>query len=136
MWPLGTALASTGLADMAAGSLLRIAHGMPTLVLAAILLIAAGVLSQVIGGQVAVPILLAPIAVAIGYGTGADPRGLAMAVALGSSLGFLTPVGHPVNTLVMGPGGYSSRDFLRVGGLLLVILVPIILAGLHLFWKL
>jgi di/tricarboxylate transporter len=136
MWPLGTALVSTGLADMAAGSLLRLAHGMPTLALAAILLIAAGVLSQVIGGQVAVPILLAPIAMAIGYGTGADPRGLAMAVALGSSLGFLTPVGHPVNTLVMGPGGYSSRDFLRVGGLLLVILVPIILAGLHLFWKL
>jgi di/tricarboxylate transporter len=136
MWPLGTALVSTGLADLAAGSLLRIAHGMPTLALAAILLIAAGVLSQVIGGQVAVPILLAPIAVAIGYGTGADPRGLAMAVALGSSLGFLTPVGHPVNTLVMGPGGYSSRDFLRVGGLLLAILVPIILAGLHLFWKL
>jgi di/tricarboxylate transporter len=136
MWPLGTALASTGLADMAAASLLRLAHGLPTLALAAILLMAAGVLSQVIGGQVAVPILLAPIAVAIGSGMGADPRGLAMAVALGSSLGFLTPVGHPVNTLVMGPGGYSSRDFLRVGGLLLVILVPIILAGLHLFWKL
>jgi di/tricarboxylate transporter len=36
----------------------------------------------------------------------------------------------------MGPGGYTSRDFLRVGGLLLVLLVPIILAGLHLFWKL
>jgi di/tricarboxylate transporter len=136
MWPLGTALVSTGLADIAANALLQVAHGMPTLALAAILLLAAGLLSQVIGGQVAVPILLAPIAVAIGHGTGADPRGLAMAVALGSSLGFLTPVGHPVNTLVMGPGGYTSRDFLRVGGLLLVILVPIILAGLHLFWKL
>jgi di/tricarboxylate transporter len=136
MWPLGTALVSTGLADIAANALLQVAHGMPTLALAAMLLLAAGLLSQVIGGQVAVPILLAPIAVAIGHGTGADPRGLAMAVALGSSLGFLTPVGHPVNTLVMGPGGYTSRDFLRVGGLLLVILVPIILAGLHLFWKL
>mgnify|MGYP001361029433 CR=1 FL=1 len=65
-----------------------------------------------------------------------NPRGLAMAVALGSSLGFLTPVGHPVNTLVMGPGGYASRDFFRVGGLLLLILVPLILAGLHLFWNL
>jgi di/tricarboxylate transporter len=136
MWPLGTALVSTGLADQAADALLQVAHGMPTLVPAAILLLIAGLLSQVIGGQVAVPILLAPIAIAIGHGTGADPRGLAMAVALGSSLGFLTPVGHPVNTLVMGPGGYTSRDFLRVGGLLLVLLVPIILAGLHLFWKL
>jgi di/tricarboxylate transporter len=136
MWPLGTALVSTGLADVAANGLLSVARGMPSLALAAILLLVAGVLSQVIGGQVAVPILLAPIAVAIGHETGADPRGLAMAVALGSSLGFLTPVGHPVNTLVMGPGGYATRDFLRVGGLLLLILVPLILAGLHLFWNL
>jgi di/tricarboxylate transporter len=136
MWPLGTALVGTGLADLAADALLRVAHGMPAIVLAATLLLTAGALSQVIGGQVAVPILLGPIAIAIGHGTGIDPRGLAMAVALGSSLGFLTPVGHPVNTLVMGPGGYTTRDFLRVGGLLLAILVPIILAGLHLFWNL
>jgi len=136
MWPLGTALVSTGLADVAANGLLSLARGMPSLALAAILLVVAGALSQVIGGQVAVPILLAPIAVAIGHETGADPRGLAMAVALGSSLGFLTPVGHPVNTLVMGPGGYATRDFLRVGGVLLLILVPLILAGLHLFWNL
>ncbi len=136
MWPLGTTLVSTGLADIAANALLQVAHGLPALALAAILLLTAGLLSQVIGGQVAVPILLAPIAIAIGHGTGADPRGLAMAVALGSSLGFLTPIGHPVNTLVMGPAGYTSRDFLRVGGLLLLILVPIILAGLHLFWNL
>jgi len=109
---------------------------LPALALAAILLLTAGLLSQVIGGQVAVPILLAPIAIALGHGTGADPRGLAMAVALGSSLGFLTPIGHPVNTLVMGPAGYTARDFLRIGGLLLLILVPIILAGLHFFWNL
>jgi di/tricarboxylate transporter len=136
MWPLGTALVSTGLADLAAQALLRVGAGLPPLGLAATLLLAAGLLSQVIGGQVAVPILLAPIAIAIGHDTGADPRGLAMAVALGSSLGFLTPIGHPVNTLVMGPGGYSTRDFLRVGGLLAVVLIPLILAGLHLFWNL
>jgi len=112
------------------------AHGLPTLALAGLLLSGAGLLSQVIGGQVAVPILLAPIALAIAAETGTDPRSLAMAVALGSSLGFLTPVGHPVNTLVMGPGGYSSRDFVRVGGLLLLVTLPLILAGLHLFWNL
>ena len=136
MWPLGTALASTGLADTVAASLAGMAHGLPTLALAGLLLSGAGLLSQVIGGQVAVPILLAPIALAIAAETGTDPRSLAMAVALGSSLGFLTPVGHPVNTLVMGPGGYSSRDFVRVGGLLLLVTLPLILAGLHLFWNL
>lgn len=136
MWPLGTALASTGLADQAAEGLLALGRSLSPLGLAAILILSAGMLSQVIGGQVAVPILLAPVAIAIGLGTGADPRGLAMAVALGSSLGFLTPVGHPVNTLVMGPGGYTTRDFVRVGGVLVLILVPVILAGLRLFWNL
>jgi di/tricarboxylate transporter len=106
------------------------------LALAAVLLFASGLLSQVIGGQVAVPILLAPIALALGAATGADARGLAMAVALGSSLGFLTPIGHPVNTLVMGPGGYTTRDYLRVGGLLLIAILPVILLGLHFAWNL
>ena len=41
-----------------------------------------------------------------------------------------------MNTLVMGPGGYSLRDFFRVGGLLVLILLPIILAGLHWFCNL
>lgn len=136
MWPLGTALATTGLADSAATSVVAVSDGFPPLALAAVLLFASGLLSQVIGGQVAVPILLAPIALALGAATGADARGLAMAVALGSSLGFLTPIGHPVNTLVMGPGGYTTRDYLRVGGLLLIAILPVILLGLHFAWNL
>jgi di/tricarboxylate transporter len=136
MWPLGTALASTGLAESAAAGFVAVASNLPPLALAAVLLFASGLLSQVIGGQVAVPILLAPIALALGVATGADPRGLAMAVALGSSLGFLTPIGHPVNTLVMGPGGYTPRDYLRVGGLLLIVILPVILLGLHFVWNL
>ena len=136
MWPLGTALATTGLAERAATAFVAVAHDLPQLALAAVLLFASGLLSQVIGGQVAVPILLAPLALALGAATGADPRGLAMAVALGSSLGFLTPIGHPVNTLVMGPGGYTARDYLRVGGLLLLVILPVILLGLHFVWNL
>lgn len=136
MWPLGTALVKTGLADSVAEVLVRVSSGLPWLALAGMMLLSAALLSQIIGGQVAVPILLAPIALALGAETGADPRGLAMAVALGSSLGFLTPIGHPVNTLVMGPGGYTMRDYLRVGGVLLLVILPVILAGLHLVWNL
>lgn len=136
MWPLGTALVTTGLADSAAAVFLAVASDLPPLAMAAVLLLASGLLSQVVGGQVAVPILLAPIALALGTATGADARGLAMAVALGSSLGFLTPIGHPVNTLVMGPGGYTGRDYLRLGGLLLIVILPVILIGLHFVWNL
>jgi di/tricarboxylate transporter len=59
-----------------------------------------------------------------------------MAVALGSSLAFLTPLGHPVNTLVMGSGGYTVRDYMRVGGPLTLIILLVCLLGLHLFWNL
>jgi di/tricarboxylate transporter len=104
--------------------------------MAAILMGAAVVLNQMIGGQTAVPIILAPIGIAAASATGADPRGMAMAVALGSSLAFLTPIGHPVNTLVMGSGGYTVRDYLRVGGPLTLIVLLVSLLGLHLFWNL
>jgi di/tricarboxylate transporter len=136
MWPLGTAITSTGLASALAGTLLRLSSGAGPLVLAALLMLVATVLNQLIAGQAAVPIILAPIGLAIAQAAGMDPRGMAMAVALGSSLAFPTPIGHPVNTLVMGPGGYSFRDFLRVGAPLTLLILVVCLIGLRLFWRL
>jgi di/tricarboxylate transporter len=59
-----------------------------------------------------------------------------MAIALGCSLAFPTPIGHPVNVIVMGSGGYTFKDFFRAGWLLTLILIPAILLGLHFFWGL
>jgi di/tricarboxylate transporter len=136
MWPLGTAIASTGLASQVANGLLHLASGAGPLAMAGMLLLLATVLNQLIAGQAAVPIVLAPIGLALAQASGADARGLAMAVALGSSLAFLTPLGHPVNTLVMGSGGYTYRDYLRVGGPLTLVVLLVCLLGLHLFWNL
>ena len=59
-----------------------------------------------------------------------------MGVALAASASFTTPVAHPANILVMGPGGYKFLDYLKVGGLLtLAILVTLILV-LPVFWPL
>jgi di/tricarboxylate transporter len=136
MWPLGTAITTTGLATRVANQLMSLASGSGPLVIAGLLILGATVLNQIIAGQAAVPIMLAPIGLAIAQASGADPRGMAMAVALGCSLAFPTPVGHPVNTLVMGSGGYSYRDYLRVGGPLTLLAAVVILAGLHFFWHL
>ncbi len=135
MWPLGAAIHSTGLAERLAGLLSNLGPATEPLAMAAILMIVAVVLNQMIGGQTAVPIILAPIGIAAASATGGDPRGMAMAVALGSSLAFLTPVGHPVNTLVMGSGGYTVRDYLRLGGPLTLIVLLVSLLGLHLLWN-
>ena len=136
MWPLGTAITSTGLASQIADGLVRLSSGAGPLVMAGMLLLLATVLNQLIAGQAAVPIILAPIGLALAQASGADARGLAMAVALGSSLAFLTPLGHPVNTLVMGSGGYTYRDYLRVGGPLMLLVLLVCLLGLRLFWTL
>lgn len=136
MWPLGIAITTTGLGDKIAGLLIGASAHASTWALGGLVILVATALNQVIAGQSAVPIIMAPIGLAIAHATGADPRGMAMAVALGSSFGFLTPIGHPVNTLVMGSGGYTYRDYLRVGGPLTLILLPICLLGLHLFWHL
>ncbi|MGA2819609.1 MAG: SLC13 family permease [Anaerolineales bacterium] len=136
MWPLGTAISTTGLATLVANRLVSFASGSGPLVIAGLMLLGATILNQIIAGQAAVPIMLAPIGLAIAQASGVDPRGMAMAVALGCSLAFPTPVGHPVNTLVMGSGGYSYRDYLRVGGPLTLLTAGVVLIGLHLFWHL
>jgi di/tricarboxylate transporter len=81
-------------------------------------------------------LVLAPVALAVGQTLGADPRALGMAVALGCSLAFITPYGHPVNLMVMSTGGYKTRDFVRIGLPLTILIIAGILLGLHFFWGL
>ena len=78
----------------------------------------------------AAAVVLALIAIRAAQLIDADPRALAMFVALGCSLTFITPTSHPVNVFVMGPGGYQPVDYLRVGLPLTVILMIVIVAVL------
>jgi di/tricarboxylate transporter len=59
-----------------------------------------------------------------------------MAVAIGASCAFLTPIGHQSNTLVMGPGGYKFGDYWRMGLILEVIVVVVSMPLILLFWPL
>jgi len=59
-----------------------------------------------------------------------------MGVALATSLAFLTPLGHAVNILVMGPGGYTFRDYLKVGLPLFVLAYLLIVALVPAIWGL
>jgi di/tricarboxylate transporter len=133
MWPLSFAIQSSGLAELAVGAIARLFGQVSPLGLAAVLIGFTLLVTQLVGGQVA-SLILSPLALAAAMASGADPRGMGMAVALGCSLAFLTPFGHPVNVMVMGPGGYTMKDFLRVGAPLTLLLIVTILAGLHWFW--
>jgi di/tricarboxylate transporter len=83
-------------------------------------------LTQVINGAAAVTIV-APIAIIAAQQVGMEPRSVAMGVALASSMAFMSPLGHSVNVMVMGAGGYTFRDYARVGVPLTILLVVILL---------
>ncbi|MEJ2747327.1 MAG: anion permease, partial [Anaerolineae bacterium] len=63
-----------------------------------------------------------------------SPYPLMMGVAFGASSSFLSPVGHPANVLVMGPGGYRFTDYLKVGLPLVLVLIVVVVTAVPLFW--
>jgi len=135
MWPLSIAIRTTGLSDWVAAQLINLVGQGTPLLIALVLIILALAFTQLLGGQVAA-LVLAPLALSTATRLGLDARGLMMAVALGCSLAFPTPFGHPVNIMVMSAGGYSFKDYLRIGTPLTLLVIGIILIGLKLFWGL
>jgi di/tricarboxylate transporter len=105
------------------------------MVLVAVFLTLSMILTLLISGQVAA-IVMIPLALAAAQAVGLDARPFAMAVAMGCSLAFLTPLGHPVNIMVMNPGGYSFKDYAKVGLPLTIIAYVLILFLIHIFWGL
>jgi len=133
MLPLGIAMTKTGAAALLTDGLVRTLGPLGPRALLAGLVVATVLLAQAIHSA-AVASVVAPIAIEAGRRLGADPREFAMAVALASSMAFLTPLGHPVNVLVMGPGGYRFKDYLKVGLPLTVLLILVIVFGLPVVW--
>jgi di/tricarboxylate transporter len=133
MLPLGLALADTGAAALIGDLIVSTVGAWGPLALSAGLFVATVLLTQILSGQVT-PVILAPIAIAAAEQIGADPRGVAMAVALACSTAFLTPISHSANLLVMGPGGYQFRDYARLGLPLTLVLFVVMLVGLAVVW--
>ena len=82
----------------------------------------------------ATAVLMAPIAVTVADRLGVQSDPFLMAVAIGASCAFLSPIGHQANTLVMEPGGYRFGDYWRVGLPLEVVIVAVALPALLFFW--
>lgn len=114
MLPFALALQRTGGVELAAGLLLdTVGRTNPHAVLAGLFVVTAGL--GLFISNTATAVLMAPVALAAASDLGTSPYPFAMVVALAASAAFMTPVSSPVNTLVMGPGRYTFRDFVRVG---------------------
>jgi len=84
----------------------------------------------------AIAVIMTPIVIALGTTLGVDPRGLVVAVMMGASASFATPIGYQTNTLVYVPGGYSFTDFLRIGIPMNLILAGVAAVFIPVFWPL
>ncbi len=126
MLPVGIALNKTGASNLFADVLLSTLGGAGHMILLAGFVLLTVALTQVINGAAAVTVI-APIAIVVAQHVGMEPRSMAMAVAISSSMAFISPLGHSVNVMVMGAGGYTFKDYARVGVPLTFLLVLILL---------
>jgi di/tricarboxylate transporter len=135
MLPVSIAMNRTGAAEYLGQLLVNGLAPWGPLALMGGLFAATTLLTQMMPGQVTA-VVLAPIAISAAQKFGMNPYALAMAVAMGTSMAFLTPLGHPVNVLVMGTGGYKFRDYFQVGAPMTALLFVVVLALLPVFWPL
>lgn len=128
--PVAGAMAETGAADLLAGFLVQgVARGQPVVALVLILVVTM-FLSDFMNNA-ATAAVMCPIAIGTAAGLGVGADGFLMAVAVGASCAFLTPIGHQNNTLILGPGGFRFGDYWRLGlpleAVVLIVAVPVIL---------
>lgn len=133
MLPVGTALETSGGAAAIAGIILNISHNLPPWAIVAIIMVVTMFLSDIINNAATV-VLMAPIAISVASGLGFSVDPFLMAVAIGGSSAFLTPIGHQSNTLVMGPGGYKFTDYWRMGLPLEIVIIVVGVPLIMYFW--
>ena len=131
--PIGIAMQKTGLAAEIAGGVVAAAGPLGVVVVVSSMYLLTSLLTETLSNNAAA-VLLTPIAIGIAGDMGVDPKPLLVAIAFGASASFATPIGYQTNTMVMGPGGYLFRDYLRLGLPLNILLWIAATALIPLFW--
>lgn len=135
LMPVAGAIASTGAADQIARLLLEgVARGNAVMALAVILIVTMTISDFV--NNAATAAIISPIAVGTAAKLGVNADAFLMAVAVGASCAFLTPIGHQNNTLILGPGGFRFDDYWRVGLPLEILVVLVAMPTLLWVWPL
>lgn len=135
MFPLGIAMQNTGVADSLAMYVVASIGSFGPLAIIAALFIITSILTQIMPNPAAA-VLMIPIAIGTASQLDLSPISFAMVVALAASSSYLTPIGHPSNSLIMGPGGYRFADYTRSGFLLVMAVLLISIFLLPYVWPL
>ena len=133
MLPLGIAMESTGTAQFLADNIVNLVGNYGTIAVLAGIYILAGLITEPMSNAAAT-VLMVPLGIDIALNLGVNPQTFVLAIVIGASTSFLTPVGHQSNVLVMGPGGYRFGDYTRVGWLLNVFILIATMIFLPKLW--
>jgi di/tricarboxylate transporter len=134
MIPVGTSFATSGAAAIAARLLSQALTDMPIFVILAAVC-AVTMLLSIFLNNVATAIIMGPLSIDAANLMGISPDAALLAVLIGASADFLTPIGHQNNLLVMGPGGYRFSDYARVGIILVVLVIGVSAATLAMLYS-
>ena len=134
MLSVATAMDKTGAGKLIADTVVNMMGDHPNpIVLCAVLYLISNVLTQFMSNTASAA-LLAPIGISIAQSIGADPKPVLMAIGIAASMAFATPMATPPNTLVLGPGGFSFNDYVKVGVPLCIITFIVSVIIIPIFW--
>ena len=114
MLVVGAGLDRSGAIDRLVGGLAPLMMDLPDWAIVLCVYLLASTLTEIVSNN-AVAVILAPVALGLAQTLGVEPRPLVVAVMIGASAAFATPIGYQTNTLVYGPGGYRFTDFVKIG---------------------
>jgi len=135
MFPLSTAMAKTGAAQLMADTLLGIIGDAGPRALLAGLFVLTAILGQLISNT-ATGLILAPVAIAAATGMGVSPRTVLISLTVAAGASFLTPVATPSNLIVMAPGGYRFGDYWKLGVPCMIWFFVVAVILVPLYWRL
>lgn len=133
MIPLGNAVETTGAGAILADGLLAVLPPDSPIAVAAAMLVIAVVITPFVNNA-STALILGPIALGVATASGIAPEPLLIAVAIGASVDFLTPIGHHNNTIVMGLAGYRFVEFLKAGWPVTLVAVAVAMAAIWIVW--
>ena len=135
MLPLGTAMAETGAATYLAGQVMELlGDAGPWPVIMGLYVLTA--MATMIIPTAALVVLMSPIVLSAMADMGLQPETAMMAIAMAASASFTSPISHPANILIMGPGGYRFVDYLKVGVPLTIVVFITVMVLLPILWPL
>jgi di/tricarboxylate transporter len=121
---LGAGVQASGLAAEIADLVAAVGDPLGDLGQIAVVIVATMALTELLSNNAAAALML-PVALGVAGEHGGDPRAFAVAVLVGASCSFLSPIGYQTNLMVYGLGGYRFIDFTRLGAPLTVIVLVV-----------